>query len=181
MAFGSYSNADAGNPQRREEIYRRACDLLVDLAAHAKARGLTHLLIEPVPLATEFPSSAGDALRLMQDLDGNTEIPVRLLVDWGHALFRPLFGDEADMDHWMATCGRYIHSFHIQQTDGDGDRHWNFTRDGIVTPAVLKDFWDRHGLTDQTLFMEITYPFEERDDVVLDEMVRSAALLKAAA
>lgn len=181
MPFGSYSADDAVNPARREEIYKLALQSIVDLSRHAKERGLSKLMIEPVPLATEFPSSAADSLRLMKDLDGATDVPVRLLVDWGHALFTPLFKEEADMDHWMRTCGEYISAYHIQQTDGLLDRHWNFTRDGIVTPERLKEFWQKHALTDQTYLLEIIYAFEETDEFVLEDMKKAVALLKQAA
>lgn len=180
MPFGSYSAEDAVDPARREAIYAAAKDLWVDLAEHAKRCGLTALYVEPVPLATEFPSSAAEAARLMRDLDGRTAVPVRLLVDWGHALFEPLFGADADMDHWMATCGRWIDAFHIQQTDGRLDRHWSFTQPGIVTPERLETFWSRHALTDQTFFAEIIYPFEMPDAAVLDDMVAGVRALKAA-
>ncbi|MDX3924599.1 MAG: sugar phosphate isomerase/epimerase [Shinella sp.] len=180
MPFGSYSADDALNSKRREEIYKLALEMIVDLSRHAKSRGLSKLMIEPVPLATEFPSSATDALRLMKDLDGATDIPVRLCVDWGHALFTPLFKEKADMDHWMRVCGEYIAAYHIQQTDGLLDRHWNFTREGIVTPELLAEFWNRHKLTDQTYLMEIIYPFEETDEFVFQDMKNAIALLKKA-
>jgi sugar phosphate isomerase/epimerase len=180
MPFGSYCADDAVNPARREEIYKLALEAIVDLSRHARQRGLSSLLIEPVPLATEFPSSAADALRLMKDLDGATDVPVRLLVDWGHALFKPLFKEDADMEHWMRTCKDYIAAYHIQQTDGLLDRHWNFTREGIVTPEGLQDFWNRHGLSEQTYLLEIIYPFEETDEFVLEDMKKAVALLKKA-
>ena len=178
MPFGSFSADDAVNPARREEIYKMALEAYVDLTRHAKKQGLSMLMVEPVPLATEFPSSAMDALRLMKDLDGQTDIPVRLCVDWGHALFKPLFGDKADMDYWMEICGSYIGAFHLQQTDGLYDRHWNFTHDGIITPQLLSDFWDRHELKDQTCFLEIIYAFEESDEFVLSDMKEAMAMFK---
>ena len=178
MPFGSFSADDAVNPARREEIYKMALEAYVDLTRHAKKQGLSMLMVEPVPLATEFPSSAMDALRLMKDLDGQTDIPVRLCVDWGHALFKPLFGDKADMDYWMEICGSYIGAFHLQQTDGLYDRHWSFTHEGIITPQLLSDFWDRHELKDQTCFLEIIYAFEETDEFVLSDMKEAMAMFK---
>ena len=180
MPFGSFSTADAENPTRREEIYKQAVESYLDLTRHAKASGLECLYVEPVPLATEFPSSATDALRLMTDLNAASAVPVKLMVDWGHALFPKLFGDQANMDYWMETVGEHIGAFHIQQTDGLLDRHWNFTHEGIVTPQRLADFWNRNRLTDQTYFMEIIYPFEETDEHVLADMKASVALLRQA-
>ncbi len=180
MPLGSYSAQDALDPGRREDIYQRALQSLVDVSRHAKSRGLSTLLIEPVPLTTEFPSSARDALRLMTDLDGATDIPVRLLVDWGHALFRPIFGEDANMEHWIKQCGNYISAYHIQQTDGLLDRHWSFTQPGIVTPQRLSAFWRDQRLTDQTYLLEIIYPFEQTDEFVLRDMQEGIKLLQSA-
>jgi len=181
MPFGSFSYSDAKSPQRREEIYKIALEMIVDLSRHAKKQGLAALLIEPVPLATEFPSTPADALKMMGDLDGNTDIPVRLLVDWGHALYKPLFKENANMEIWMETCGRFIHSFHIQQTDGSLDCHWSFTKDGLLTPRGLQDFWRKYKLDSQTFFLEIIYPFEADDDFVLNDMIKTADNLRKAA
>ena len=181
MPFGSFSYSDAQNPQRRDEIYKLALEQIVELSRHAKKQGLSTLLIEPVPLATEFPSTAHDAQKMMTDLDGITEIPIRLLVDWGHALYKPLFKENANMDIWMDVCGQYIHSFHIQQTDGSLDCHWSFTRDGIVTPQELHEFWRKYSLDSQTFFLEIIYPFEAEDDHVLNDMIETASIVRKAA
>ena len=80
----------------------------------------------------------------------------------------------------MAVCGDYIAAYHIQQTDGLYDRHWNFTHDGLVSPADLSAFWNRHKLTDQTFFLEVVYAFEEPDATVLSDMKASMALLRSA-
>ena len=177
MPFGSYSAADAVNPARREELLKEAEDAWVDLAEHAKRAGLKMLLIEPVPLATEFPARAEEAARLMRDLDGQTAVPIRLCVDWGHALFRPLFGAEADMDLWGRTCRPWIGCYHIQQTDGELDRHWNFTQDGLVNRERLAAHWRRWDHSDETYFAEIIYPFEMPDEAVLDDMIAGLARL----
>ncbi|UCF93370.1 MAG: TIM barrel protein [Desulfobacterales bacterium] len=181
MPFGSFSYSDAKNAQKRDEIYKIALAMIVKLARHAKEKGLATLLIEPVPLATEFPATAAEALKMMNDLDGQTDIPVRLLVDWGHALYKPLFKENANMDIWMEVCGKYIHSFHIQQTDGSLDCHWSFTRDGLVTPQGLHDFWRKYNLDTQTFFLEIIYPFEADDDFVLEDMIKTADIVRIAA
>ena len=178
MPFGSFSYNDAKNPQRREEIYKLALEMIIDLSRYAKKQGLSNLLIEPVPLSTEFPSTPADALKMMKDLEGNTDIPVRLLVDWGHALYQPLFKENANMDIWMEVCSNYIHSFHIQQTDGSLDCHWSFTQSGLVTPKYLLNFWHNYNLINQTFFFEIIYPFEADDDFVLNDMIKTVEIVK---
>ena len=68
--------------------------------------------------------------------------------------------------------------FHIQQTDGSLDCHWSFTQAGLVTPKNLLNFWHNYKLTDQTFFFEIIYPFEADDDFVLNDMIKTVAIVK---
>lgn len=95
-------------------------------------------MIEATPLITEFPHSPAASLQLMKDLEGTTDVPVRLLIDWGHALYKPLLRDEADMSLWLKECYPYVDSIHLQQTDGLLDRHWDFTSEGIITLELIK-------------------------------------------
>ena len=59
-----------------------------------------------------------------------------------------------------------------------GDRHWNFTSEGLVDAASLQAFWSRYQLTTQTQFLEIIYPFETADEVVLEDMRSGLAKLR---
>jgi hypothetical protein len=63
--FGAFSAQDALNSARRAEIYKKTLELLVEATRHAGRSELESPLIEPTPLATEFPSSARDAARMM--------------------------------------------------------------------------------------------------------------------
>ena len=106
---------------------------------------------------------------MMEDLQG-TEIPVRLLIDWGHALYRPLLGDEADIALWFRTCGLYIGAIHLQQTDGEWDRHWDFTKEGIVTPELIQKATADAGLDEITQYLEVCTAIEDDDDQVYARM-----------
>ncbi len=58
------------------------------LAVYGKEKGLKEIHIEATPLLTEFPHSPAVSVKMMEDLKG-TAIPVKLLIDWGHALYKP--------------------------------------------------------------------------------------------
>lgn len=153
---------------------------LARLADRAKAHGLTELYIEPTPLRREWPWTPAQARRLMADL-GGTAVPWRYCFDWGHAILTPPYtAEEARAEPWLEAVAGDIGAVHIQQSDGRLDRHWDFTEQGIVDPAAVAATLARFGLADRPVFLEVFYPFEETDAVVLDRVRRSVAALTSA-
>lgn len=177
--LGGMDYLDTNDPARREERYQDMLRLVRELAAYGKEKGLREIQIEATPLATEFPHSPKAALKLMKDLDDATAIPVRLLIDWGHALYKPLLGEEADMELWLKTLKPYVGAIHLQQCDGLLDRHWDFTHEGgIVTPELIASVTHSAGMEDIVQYLEVVTAFEDFDDHVLDGMEKSMALLR---
>lgn len=176
--LGGMTYQDAKNPKRRDYIYKRTLEDLEKLAAYAKKRGLKKIIIEPTPLATEFPSTPEESLKLMKDLEGKTEIPVLLLIDWGHALFEPLLGKKADMDLWIDTLADYLDCMHLQQTDGQLDRHWDFTGEGMLSKDLIEEIIARNNVQHLTQYIELIYAFEERDDKVYESVKNSIKYLR---
>ena len=86
---GGMTYRDAIDRERREERYRTLLGYLMRLAEYAKSKGLKEIHIEATPLITEFPHSPEVCIQMMKALSGSA-IPFKLLVDWGHALFKPL-------------------------------------------------------------------------------------------
>ncbi|WWR15539.1 TIM barrel protein [Lachnospiraceae bacterium JLR.KK008] len=169
---GGMTYDEARNPVKRTERYQDMLEALRELAAYAKTKGLQEIHIEATPLITEFPHSPELSVQMMKDLEG-TAIPVRLLVDWGHALYRPLLKEEADIDLWFKKCAPYIGSIHLQQTDGLWDRHWDFTREGMITPELIRRATKDAGLEDIMQYLEVVTIFEDDDDHVYEGMKRT--------
>ena len=170
--LGGFSYDDARNPERREYLYQEMLVYMRKLAEYGKEKGLREIHIEPTPLFTEYPSTIEESLRLMKDLEG-TAIPIKLLIDWGHALFKPLLKEEADIEKWFLELAPYIGSIHLQQTDGLWDRHWDFTREGIVTPELMKRATAKAGLENIYQYLEVVTIFEDNDEEVLDRMTKT--------
>lgn len=146
---------------------------LRQLAEYGKVKGLKEIHIEATPLITEFPHSPEVSVKMMQDLEG-TDIPIKLLVDWGHALYKPLLKEEADIELWFNKCAPYIGSIHLQQTDGLWDRHWDFTHEeGIITPELIKRATTGAGLDNITQYLEVVTIFEDDDDAVYEGMKKT--------
>ena len=178
---GALSAAEAEDPAVRD---RRYADLIADLhtlADHAKAAGLQTLFIEPTPLTREFPWDIDGALKMLADLKG-TAVPVEYCFDWGHAIYRPLYGNNAARTRpWLEALGPHIGAIHMQQSDGLLDRHWGFTHDdGIVDPAAAATEIRETGLSDRPVFIEVFYPFEWTNEQVLDDMKATVAATKPA-
>lgn len=174
---GGMSYDEARNETMRRVRYEEMLDYLRQLADYGKARGLAEIHIEATPLLTEFPHSPAVSAAMMEDLK-DAAIPVKLLIDWGHALFKPLLKEEADMDIWFSKCRPYIGSIHLQQTDGQWDRHWDFTKEGIVTPRRIQETVRKAGLDDVMQYLEVVTIFEEDDDVVYENMKKTMDYLR---
>lgn len=175
---GGMDYQDARNPQKREELYQSMLSHLRAIASYGKQIGLQEIHIEATPLITEFPHSPSVSVQMMKDLEGS-DIPIKLLIDWGHALYKPLLKDEADIGLWLKTCAPYIGSIHLQQTDGQWDRHWDFTQDGIVTPEGIIKATSEAGLNDIPQYLEVVTIFEDDDDAVYERMKKTMYFLHA--
>jgi sugar phosphate isomerase/epimerase len=150
------------------------------LAEAAKAEGLTELYVEPTPMRREWPWTVAQAQRMAEDTAG-AAVPWKFCVDWGHGTFEPLYGRyRAGMADWYAGLGDRIGAIHIQQTDFQLDRHWDFTETGAVDPVAAVALQRANGLEDVPVFLEVFYPFERDDASILDVLKRSMAILKPA-
>jgi sugar phosphate isomerase/epimerase len=153
---------------------------MVRLAGKAQNEGLEELYIEPTPLRREWPWTIAQAERMMKDVAG-TPVPWRLCPDWGHATFEPLYGRyRASMEDWLRELSKHIGMVHIQQTDFQYDRHWDFTEAGAIDPEAARAALQRAGLDRRPVFLEVFYPFERDDRSVLDAVAASAGILKRA-
>jgi sugar phosphate isomerase/epimerase len=147
------------------------------LATAAAAEGVRELYVEPTPMRREWPWTIAQARRMAADT-ADAALPWKFCLDWGHATFIPLYGEEPDrMAAWFEALGDSIGIVHLQQTDFRYDRHWDFTEAGKVDPIEAARLQREAGLADRPVFLEVFYPFERSDASVLDAMRRSAALL----
>ena len=150
------------------------------LADRARGEGLVELFVEPTPMRREWPWTIEQARQMMAAVDG-AAVPWRLCVDWGHGTHQPLYGAEADsMEPWFAALSDVIGAVHIQQTDFQGDRHWDFTVPGAVDPMVAVAQLRRTGLAHKPVFLEVFYPFERDDHSILAALDDTMRILKPA-
>lgn len=172
--LGGMSVSDAADPLRRAQRYRDLLDAVEELTVAAKESGLERLQVECTPLAREIPYTVEQSRRFLSDLEGRCAVPVKLLVDIGHALYQPLYGPNASMPEWLHGLGRSIGAFHLQNTDFQSDSHWGWPdRRGLFDVANFAREVKSAGLDDVPAFLEIIYPFELADEAVLSNISTS--------
>jgi sugar phosphate isomerase/epimerase len=165
--LGALSVPELEEPGMRERRYGELVETLHALAEDARAAGLEALLVEPTPLPREIPSSIAESVRLASDLEG-AAVPLRYVLDVGHALYRPLYGSETTLRDWLEPLAASIGVLHIQNTDFEGDSHWGwpderglFDVDGFVEDVRAA------GLSEVPVFLELFDAFEADDGDVL--------------
>jgi sugar phosphate isomerase/epimerase len=147
------------------------------LAEVARREGLTELYVEPTPMRREWPWTPAQALTMAQDLKDSATL-WKFCLDWGHGTFEPLYGRyRAGMTDWFEALGDKVGVVHVQQTDFQYDRHWDFTEAGRVDPAEAARLQAAHGI-DAPTFLEVFYPFERDDRSVLAGVRHSVDVLK---
>ncbi|MBX3596674.1 MAG: TIM barrel protein [Rhizobiaceae bacterium] len=158
--------------------YKDLVGRMMRLAERAKAEGLEELYVEPTPMRREWPWTIDQARRMMDDVK-QSAVRWSYCVDWGHGTFVPLYGPEAiDMGPWLKQLNDCITAIHIQQTDFQFDRHWDFTEDGKVDAAAAAALQRSAGLGHIPTFLEVFYPFERDDHSVLAALRATTAHLK---
>ena len=172
--LGGMSARDSADPARRAQRYHDLLDAVEELTVAAKASGLERLQVECTPLAREIPHTVEQSKKFLSDLEGRCAVPVKLLVDIGHALYQPLYGVNARMPEWLHGLGSSIGAFHLQNTDFQSDSHWGWpdTR-GLFDVANFAHEVKSAGLDDVPAFLEIIYPFELADEAVLANITSS--------
>ena len=177
-SLGGFSAEDAIEEKRRELLYYEVLESLVELSTYAEEKGLEAIHIEQSPAPNELPNTLKSALLLMSDLRGRTKVPVLLLLDWGHILCEPLMKDEASMSLWLKECGSFVGSMHLQQTDGQYDRHWSFDQEGIVRKSDVEKILYQNGFTSMTQYLELLFPYEQSNEQVLESVKKTFHLLR---
>lgn len=82
------------------------------------------------------------------------------------------------MELWLKACKPYVGAIHLQQCDGQWDRHWDFTNpEGVITPEMIQTVTHNAGADDIIQYLEVVTIFEDFDDHVLDGMRKTMELL----
>jgi sugar phosphate isomerase/epimerase len=171
---GAITVPEAAQPDVRARRYAELLETLADLSEHARSAGLESLLVEPTPLAREIPSSIEESERLARDLEPRCAVPVRYVLDVGHALYQPLYGDSGGLTDWLRPLAPYVGVLHLQNTDFQSDSHWGWPDDrGLFDVGDFAADVRAAELQDVPIFLELFDAFEADDARVLRQTATS--------
>jgi hypothetical protein len=165
--LGALSAADAADAARRDSLYAELLEHVHHLAERARRHGLNALLVEPTPLPREVPSTVAQTEQLLGDCAA-TAVPLRLVIDVGHALYRPLYGEGVSLEDWLRPLAPHVGVLHLQNHDFRSDAHWGWPdARGSYDPHRFIREAEACGLGGVPVFLELFSPFEQDDADVL--------------
>jgi sugar phosphate isomerase/epimerase len=178
LYLGAFSMADIADDRRKRQLLDEYAGIMGDLSRHARERGLSYLLVEPMSIPREHPSTIAETREIYTRLNGAAVIPIYLNLDVGHLdLTSP---DPADRDPyaWIRELGSSCKVLHLQQTDAAASRHWPFTAAnnarGIIEADRVLSSIEATGVAEIYLIMELFYqPFGDTDAFVLSSLKES--------
>jgi len=178
----SMSYADYGNEERRGYLIASLIDSLQHLSQLAYEKGQKFFLWEPMPVPREPPCNIADAKSLYRRVNRGAAVPINFCMDTGHQCAYTESGKDRDTYEWVREIGPMSPVMHVQQTDGEMDRHWPFTPEfngkGMIKAESLIKAIDESGASEVTLILEIIHAFEEREEKVLEDLQKSVAYWK---
>jgi D-erythrulose 1-phosphate 3-epimerase len=179
---GAMSVPDWADPERRAERWDGLKRDLATIARHARNAGLEYLLVENL-VAVREPSTMVQIEDLLTDGAADS-VPWRLCLDVGHQCVPGTTGAERDPYAWLERFASRLVEVQLQQSDGIADHHWAFTAEhnstGIIDPARVLETLAGAGAGDVDLIFEIIPGWEDPDERVIDDLVYSIDLWRAA-
>ena len=171
---GTISDADFTDQPAAQARQEELLTALAGIAAEASAAGLTNVLIEPTPIAREYPATVTDCQRLLSDLADNGVHNLGLTLDTGHVTYQPLHGPHATIRPWLEHLAGHIRQIHLDNTDGLGDPHWGWPDPrGVLDVPALAASLHEAGLHDVSVMLEVYPRFEDDSARVRDLIISS--------
>ncbi|MCL2098840.1 MAG: sugar phosphate isomerase/epimerase [Oscillospiraceae bacterium] len=125
------------------------------LTFYAEDLGYESLIFEPMSVPREMAHTIPEAKQLMDRVNADCGVPMRLCLDVGHAPHP----DYRDPYPWVEQLGKYSPIIHIQQTVLHRSNHAPFTgehnKTGLISGEKLMEAITKSGLEETILMFEI--------------------------
>jgi D-erythrulose 1-phosphate 3-epimerase len=164
--FAILTYADHDDAARYRSIMDKALACWHQVAAHAKALGLSYVFWEPMSVSREL----GHTLKATQELQNwiaasKPAIPLLPMVDIDHGDVSSLNKADVDPYAWAENFATQSPIIHIKQSSMNKGGHWPFTAqhnaDGKITPEKLLAAIAKGGGSSNELCLELS--FKERE------------------
>lgn len=150
MSFDSFNN-------NREFIVDEGVKNWQELSRYAKSVGFDFIFFEPMSVPREMANTVAESRRLMDRVNANSAIPMKICLDVGHAPDP----SERDPYPWVEKLGKDSPIIHLQQTQLNKSNHWGFTKEfnelGIIKADKLIDTWEKSGADEVEFIFEISH------------------------
>jgi D-erythrulose 1-phosphate 3-epimerase len=175
--LGAMSMYDYHDARRHALLEEQLVGEVHRLASIAREAGLKCLLWEPMPVERELLTTIQGATRMLDFVNEDSPLPVRLCLDLGHMCCCTSHRQDADALAWIRALGNRSPVIHLQQNDGKSDSHLPFTdecnRSGIVRPSAVLTALDESGATETSLVLEVIHSFECPEEQVVNDLEQS--------
>ncbi len=158
------------DPEKRKKYTEIGIKNWQKLTYRAKELGYECLMFEPMSIPREFAYTVGKTKELMDAVNGDAGVPMRVCLDIGHAPHP----DERDCYPWIEALGAYSPVVHLQQTAMNKSNHWPFTDEynaqGYIDPVKVVDALEKSGCEKTLLTFELSHRehWDTDSDVVKD-------------
>lgn len=170
LTFASYNDEDL-----RKKLIDDCVSLWQELSHYASDKGYEALIFEPMSVPREMANTVEESLDLMNRVNENSSIPMRICLDVGHAPHPT----QRDPYKWIERLGAFSPIIHLQQTELNRSNHWPFTgeynKKGIIHPEKVISSLKKSGATQSLLMFEISHREHwDTDFNVIDDLKTSA-------
>jgi sugar phosphate isomerase/epimerase len=174
--FGIMSVEDYENAGRRARILEEGVKGWQELSFYARDIGFECLLFEPMSVPREMANTVCECRQLMDMVNANSAIPLKLCLDVGHAPHP----DERDPYPWIEQLGKDSPMVHLQQTVLHKSNHSPFIKEfndaGVIEPEKVMNALKISGATDALLAFEISHrEHYDTDFRVIQDLKESVA------
>jgi hypothetical protein len=171
--LGSLSGPQADPAADR---YHDLLDSIEAITGYAAVSGLREFLIEPGPLAREYPSTITQCQQLADGLRGRSRIPAGFTLDIGRAVFEPRHGPQASAEAWISALGGSIFMLRVDNTARRGDPGWGWPHErGRIGLAPVAASIRAAGLDGIPTIVQVCPRFEDDDEQVRQALTASVA------
>jgi len=160
--FGILTFTDWQDKGRRNYLIEEGIKGWQALSFYAKELGYQYLIFEPMSIERELANTVEDSLYLMNRVNENSGIPMRLCIDIGHAPHP----NQRDPYLWLEKAGQFSPVVHLQQSIQGKSMHWPFTKQyneqGQIKAERVIESLRKGGATETELVLELSHR-EHRD------------------
>jgi len=157
LTFASYEDKEA-----REKLIEEGVKGWQELSFYAKEIGFDCLIFEPMSVPREMANTVEETLELMERVNENSGVPMRVCLDVGHAPHP----DQRDPYLWIGRLAQYSPIIHLQQTVMHKSCHWPFipeyNEQGIIHPKKVLRAIEKSGATESQL-IQLVFEISHRE------------------